>query len=262
LATSSSCTFAVNVTGTTAGVKSNSVTVTSTNGGAGNTATANVTVTAADLDLIMTAPATAVPLNSLTYTITQTNNGPSAAQNVSVTDSLPAGTAFVSASMAGGSGWTISAPAVGVNGTVTFSKSSVAIDETAIFQVAVQIDVNAANGGTISNTAVVSAVTPDPDPGNNASTATSTVSYPVRIELPGIAYFPTLSAACTNAASPNIIDAWGIEFTEVLTFNQGKTITLKGGYDSGFLSNGATTTINSPLTLVNGALTVEKIVIK
>lgn len=102
----------------------------------------------------------------------------------------------------------------------------------------------------------------NPDPASNASTATSTVSYPVRIELPEMAYFPTHTAACTNATSPNTIDSWGIEFAEVLTFNQGKTITLKGGYDSGFLSNGATTTVASPLTVVNGALTVEKIVVK
>ena len=39
-----SCTFSVNVTGNTAGLKTNSVTVTSTNGGTGNTSTADVLV--------------------------------------------------------------------------------------------------------------------------------------------------------------------------------------------------------------------------
>lgn len=44
LAQNSSCTFSVNVTGTTAGLKDNSVTVTSSNGGTGNTSNASVTV--------------------------------------------------------------------------------------------------------------------------------------------------------------------------------------------------------------------------
>ncbi|HPE71532.1 MAG TPA: C25 family cysteine peptidase [Candidatus Competibacter sp.] len=44
LAGSASCTFSLNVTGTTTGLKTNSVTVSSTNGGTGNTATANVLV--------------------------------------------------------------------------------------------------------------------------------------------------------------------------------------------------------------------------
>lgn len=44
LAGSASCTFSLNVTGTTTGLKTNTVTVSSTNGGTGNTATANVLV--------------------------------------------------------------------------------------------------------------------------------------------------------------------------------------------------------------------------
>lgn len=47
LAANGSCSFSVNVTGTTAGVKNNSVSVTSTEGGAGNTSNASVTVASA-----------------------------------------------------------------------------------------------------------------------------------------------------------------------------------------------------------------------
>src|SRR5207302_3871965 len=47
-----------------------------------------------------------VLFRSVTYTLTVTNNGPSDAQNVNVTDSLPAGETFVSASEGTGSGGT------------------------------------------------------------------------------------------------------------------------------------------------------------
>src|SRR5260370_632429 len=52
----------------------------------------------ADLSITKTAPATVVAGNQLTYTITVTNNGPSNATNVIVTDTLPAGVNFLSTS--------------------------------------------------------------------------------------------------------------------------------------------------------------------
>ena len=263
LAPSGSCTVSVSVQGNTPGVKNSSVTVTSANGGTGNSSNASLTVVAAaDLTLVNTAPATAVPLNSLTYNITLTNNGPGAAQDVNVSGTLPANSTFKSVSMGGGSDWVITTPAVGGNGTVSCSKSLVAPGESAVFQVVVQIGASAKNGDMINYIAVASALTNDPDPANNSSTATSTVSYPARVELPEISYFPTLSAACTNASSPNTIKSRGIVFAESLTFNQGKSLTLKGGYDSGFLNNSAATVVASPLIVTNGTLTLENIVVK
>jgi len=55
--------------------------------------------------------------NLLTYTITATNPGPSAALNFRITDALPTGTAFISAVASPGA--TLTTPAVGANGVVT-----------------------------------------------------------------------------------------------------------------------------------------------
>ncbi len=53
--------------------------------------------TSADLSISKTAPAaTAIAGTDLTYTILVSNGGPSDAQNVSVSDTLPAGTSYVS----------------------------------------------------------------------------------------------------------------------------------------------------------------------
>src|SRR5207244_12664541 len=51
----------------------------------------------ADLTVTKTGPAFAAPGTNITYTITLTNNGPSNAQSVSLTDAVPTATTFVSA---------------------------------------------------------------------------------------------------------------------------------------------------------------------
>src|SRR5260370_42085999 len=73
----------------------------------------------ASADLSVTKVDTPDPVNTgsnLTYTITVSNNGPDAAANASWSDTLPAGTTFVS--MPDVSGWSCTTPAAGHNGTV------------------------------------------------------------------------------------------------------------------------------------------------
>src|SRR5207244_11734898 len=52
----------------------------------------------ADLAIVKTAPATASAGTDITYTLTVTNNGPSASSGGTVTDVLPTQVSFVSAS--------------------------------------------------------------------------------------------------------------------------------------------------------------------
>jgi uncharacterized repeat protein (TIGR01451 family) len=86
------CTLSVNVTGTTIGVKNNSVSVTSTEGGAGNTANASITVNSPPVTTTAFAAAN-IPLNgmtTLTFSITNPNTG-TALTGIAFTDNLPAG---------------------------------------------------------------------------------------------------------------------------------------------------------------------------
>ncbi len=91
---------------------------------ANNSATANVAAQMADLSITKVVnDATPAPGSQVTYTITLTNNGPDAATNVTVSDRLPSGLTFVSATPSAGtydSGtglWTV--------GTVANSSSAV-----------------------------------------------------------------------------------------------------------------------------------------
>jgi uncharacterized repeat protein (TIGR01451 family) len=125
----------------------------------------------ADVSIGKSGPATATAGNSITYTITVSNAGPSTATSVSWTDTLPAGTTFVSEMQTTGPTFTCTTGA-----TISCSIASLASGATATFSVTVQIAPGVANGSTLSNTANVTSTTPDPNGNNNASTAMTTVS--------------------------------------------------------------------------------------
>ncbi|MDQ3012462.1 MAG: putative Ig domain-containing protein, partial [Acidobacteriota bacterium] len=159
-------------------VISNTATVTSTaaEGNPGNESSTATTTVAASADLSVTKLDTPDPVtagNNLTYTITVNNAGPSNAASVSLSDTLPAGTTFVSLSSPGG--WTCITPAVNASGTISCSVATVA-PGSAVFTLTVKVGLGVANATVLSNTATVSAVTSDPNPGNESGTATTIVN--------------------------------------------------------------------------------------
>ncbi|HMF05149.1 MAG TPA: hypothetical protein VKH17_10065, partial [Acidimicrobiia bacterium] len=137
-------------------------------------ATAQTLVQAADLVVTKTdSPDPVPPGTNLSYSITVTNNGGAVAQNVTLSDTVPANTTFVSLTAPGG--WMCTAPPAGGTGTVSCTIGSLANGATAAFTIVVQVAPGTSNGTTITNTASASSTTGDPNPGNNSATATSTV---------------------------------------------------------------------------------------
>jgi uncharacterized repeat protein (TIGR01451 family) len=117
------------------------------------------------------SPDPVVAGTDLTYTINVTNGGPDIANNVVMTDSLPAQTTFQSISAPG---WSCTTPAVGANGTLQCTRGSLAAGTVAI-QVTVHVDKATPDGTVLSNTASVGSSAFDAAPGNNSSTETTTV---------------------------------------------------------------------------------------
>ncbi|MBN1768239.1 MAG: DUF11 domain-containing protein [Prolixibacteraceae bacterium] len=130
-----------------------------------STTTTNVTASA---DLALTKTATPNPFvagETMVYTITLGNNGPSDAQNITVSDNLPSELDFVSASTSAGTwagtNWTIGALPAGSSQTLTIEAN-------------LQPDVP--QSATVVNTASVTSGTPDPETENNTATHTGDVN--------------------------------------------------------------------------------------
>jgi uncharacterized repeat protein (TIGR01451 family) len=127
-------------------------------------------VETADLALTKTATANLTVSGApLTYTLTVTNGGPEDAANVTVTDPLPTGVALGSATASQGA-------CAATSGTVTCSLGSLANGASAT--ILLRVTVTAPAPGTVRNTASVSSSRIDPNPANNAATASTIVAAP------------------------------------------------------------------------------------
>ncbi len=211
-----SCTVVVNVTGTTAGVKSNSVQVTSTNAGNGNTANASITVVAPP-SIAKAFGAASIPLNgstSLSFTITNTNLTV-ALTGVAFTDTLPAGLVVSTPNGLTGScgAGTITATA-GTN-TISLSGGTIAANSSCTFSV----NVTGTSAGKQTNT--TSAVTSTEGGTGNTATASVDVEAPPSIAK---AFNPStialnattsLTFTITNPAA-NVDPLTGVAFTDTL----------------------------------------------
>ena len=129
----------------------------------------------ADLALTKTdSPDPVTAGKTLTYTVIVANNGPDTATGVTLTDTLPGGVTFVSATPSQGS----------CSGTSTITCNLGTLVNKATATVTVVVEPAAAGG--ISNTATVTSSVSDPNTANNTATVVTTVVNPpfIRVTAP------------------------------------------------------------------------------
>ena len=120
----------------------------------------NAVLASADLSITKTGPTDVTAGETITYTVTVTNDGPSDAQNARVVDLLSAG--LSNATVAIGA-----APAVAFSNPV--SLGTLAADGVVVLTITADVDANVADGTILLNKARTSSTTTDPDMSNNES---------------------------------------------------------------------------------------------
>jgi uncharacterized repeat protein (TIGR01451 family) len=155
-----------------------------------NTATSSSVVTSptqADVSIVKTAtPEPVDQSTNLTYTLQVTNNGPAVAQNVTVSDPLPAQITFVNVSTTQGT-------CTQASGTVSCSIGTLSVGGLAIITINASASTFSTSGSpcatingipySVCNTATVASSTSDPNPTNNSSSANSTIQSPTAVQL-------------------------------------------------------------------------------
>ncbi|HEV2400268.1 MAG TPA: C25 family cysteine peptidase [Candidatus Sulfotelmatobacter sp.] len=194
--------------GTTSGtIIADTVTVassTSDTNSANNTATSNIAVTAAagPADLSITNVGSINPViagNTITYTQTVTNHGPSRANRPTVTETLPTGTTAVS--LTGPAGWTCNVGTLSCRANANMPANTTA----ASFTFTVTVPSTIPSGTNLTQTAAVSSTTTDPNLGNNSATVSTLVSTSADLSV-------------TNTPAPVPVQAGNnITYTQVVT---------------------------------------------
>ncbi len=181
--------------------------------------------------------------DTITYTITLSNNGPDAATNVTVQDMLPAGVAFVSATPVGSYD--------PITGVWTVGTVDPGVPQTLIITASVVSPAPGANTASVSHADQF-----DPDTANNSDTASvnpqeanlalsKTVSNP----RPNVGDTVTFTVTLTDNGPA---DATGVEVTDLLpagltfvlaTPSQGTYDSVTGLWTVGALANGAQATL-------------------
>ena len=189
----------------------------------GNNSTTEQTTVNAEADLSISksdAPDPVLAGNQLVYTITVSNAGPSDAQNVSVSDTLPAGLSNVVTSGCGED----------PNGGSSCSLGTIAAGGSAMYTITVDVDSDVAHGTVLSNSASVSSDTTDPVTGNNSTTEQTTVNAEADLSIsksdapdPVLAGEQLVYSITVNNAGPS--DAQNVSIADTLPAGLSNVVT-------------------------------------
>jgi uncharacterized repeat protein (TIGR01451 family) len=201
-----------------------------------NDTATDVATVVSTADLSVTNAASPNPVaagGNINYTQLVTNNGPSAADNATLVEAVPANTTFVS--VAAPAGWSCVTPASGGTGNVVCTDLSMAGGTAATFSMIVKVNSGTANGTVITDTATVSSSVTDPNSTNNTASASTVVGTTAGAEL-----------TVTNSASPNPVVAGStITYTQVVT-NTGSVAATTATFGEAIPTNTTLASITPP----------------
>ncbi len=211
----------------------------------------------ANVRITKSGPAQALPGQAVSYSLVYANDGPAAAENVTVVDTLPSGVSYVSASP----------PPSSVSGqTITWSLGTLA--NGASGSITVNTAVAAGANGQMTNQVQISTTTTNDTPGDNTSTTTTDVIRPnVTIQKAGPATVTVGNAlvymlsyannGSANASGVTVVDTLpnGVSYVSANPAPSsvvGQVITWNLGTVAAGASGSITVNVQSSNTLANG----------
>jgi len=213
---------------------------------------ANVAVIGyADLSLsLVDNPDPAAVGGELLYTMLITNNGPNTANNVVLTNTLPAGVTLVSATPSQGS----------CSGTTTVTCNLGAMLNTGTTSIEILVVTSAA--GTITDSASITATETDSVPANNAATVTTQVVAGITTRIP-LTQFRRIHGFVDSTVTGGSLRT-GVNGSAACNVVASSSAALSGIPASATVVNaylywaGSGSTIDSQVTLDGGSLTADR----
>jgi len=168
------------------------VTTTSFDPNSANDSTGNVETTVrSTADLSITLAASPFPKvnggENLNFTVTL-NNSASYEVGTDVSWSIETPPSSTYRSVTAPSGWTCTTPAIGSTGTVTCSRSRVAVGSSHVFVMQVRINSDAIGGTQVGVSTAIVTTSFDPDDGNNNATVDVVVTPPTLVSTPALPF--------------------------------------------------------------------------
>jgi uncharacterized repeat protein (TIGR01451 family) len=150
---------------------------------------------------------------SFSYNLSVTNDGPSDASGLVISDTLPSGLSFRSSGSSGG--------CTASSQLVTCSISSLTAHHTVDLTIVVDVASGLADGTQLHNTADVEGTEPDPDDSNNSATETTTVNRPADLRITKTASVDSVVAGTSFSYDLSVrnngpLDASGITVSDTL----------------------------------------------
>ncbi|OGS97888.1 MAG: hypothetical protein A3H99_12650 [Gallionellales bacterium RIFCSPLOWO2_02_FULL_59_110] len=185
---------------------------------------------------------------TLTYTLNYTNtSGSTAATSAVLSDALPAGTTFVSAS-SGPAADSTTTPSVGANGTVTWNFATIAAGASGSASVTVNVPDDLTGTAAINNT------------GSLSSTQTSVVTATATTSVIGGGVAGTPSLSVTKSANKTMLLAgesvtYTISVVNVGTGSASSVVVSDDFPEQAYFSYGSCTTATGSCNQVGGVLT-------
>jgi len=171
-----------------------------------------------DLSIIKTGtPNSVAPGGQITYSIAIQNNGPDPATQIHLADNLSPQLSFVSISTP--HAWNCTTPAVGSSGNINCDKNVMAANGNNVITLVANVSATAPVGGTISNSANVSAFS-DPNGSNNSSTVTTVVVA----SAPSLSVLKLLTGTVDNDSSSSVSAGDRLDYSVTATNNGNVTL--------------------------------------